>query len=453
MSKLQYTNVSLNQPQHSRDIKGDDDIFLAELKSRKTGGQNDRLMYRPGQAPAWAENESSEEEDADLLTRRRRVQEKLRKKRRNEQEEVERSVDVKGESIPRRERRKFVAEIVADDAAPAAQTKEEEEPAAPAAPRVFDTSNLEVQELPSSEEEEEESEEDSRRARARARFKQKQQEEAQAQATVKQEEDEEEEGDSEYETDTSDEEEDYPSRPLLKPTFVSKKDRETIAERERLEAEKEQEDLEAAKREKQRKKESRQLVVEDVKREEEAAEAAIVEGSEELPDDNDDVNEEEELEKWKIRELKRIKRDKEKLEQEAADLAAKERRKNMTDAEVEAENLKKPQRKIKGDMRYLQKYYHRGAFYQDETEKDQVWNRDFMAPTGEDRTVDKSLLPQVLQVKKFGLKSRTKYTHLTDQDTSARDVNPWASKDAVQKRKLAGEGKLEYTKKRAKPSK
>jgi microfibrillar-associated protein 1 len=54
----------------------------------------------------------------------------------------------------------------------------------------------------------------------------------------------------------------------------------------------------------------------------------------------------------------------------------------------------------------LQKYYHAGAFYLDEN--DPVFQRDFSAPTGADATVDRTLLPQVLQVKKFGVKGRTK---------------------------------------------
>jgi len=63
-----------------------------------------------------------------------------------------------------------------------------------------------------------------------------------------------------------------------------------------------------------------------------------------------------------------------------------------------------------------------------------VNQRDFSAPTGEDRTVDRTLLPKVLQVKKFGLKGRTKYTHLVDQDTSLVQGPPgmWAQLKAAQ---------------------
>lgn len=80
----------------------------------------------------------------------------------------------------------------------------------------------------------------------------------------------------------------------------------------------------------------------------------------------------------------------------------------------------------KGKYKFLQKYYHRGAFYLDE-EQD-VFKRDFAEQTLEDH-FDKTVLPKVMQVKNFGRCGRTKYTHLVDQDTTQFD-SPWYSETA-----------------------
>lgn len=83
-------------------------------------------------------------------------------------------------------------------------------------------------------------------------------------------------------------------------------------------------------------------------------------------------------------------------------------------------------------MKFMQKYYHRGAFFMDEEEE--LYKRDFTAPTGDDH-FDKSVLPKVMQVRKdqFGKMSRTKYTHLGDQDTSKKD-SAWSQKTPIAER-------------------
>lgn len=84
----------------------------------------------------------------------------------------------------------------------------------------------------------------------------------------------------------------------------------------------------------------------------------------------------------------------------------------------------------------MQKYYHRGAFYQDND--DPVFQRDYNLPTPMEMQ-DKSMLPQILQkrIGNFGKKGQSKYTHLTAEDTS--DLNPLTRAD---------ESLLEYWKRR-----
>lgn len=131
------------------------------------------------------------------------------------------------------------------------------------------------------------------------------------------------------------------------------------------------------------------------------------------------MNEEEELAAWKIRELLRIKRDREQRDLKLVDEEDIERRRGLTDEQIAEENKKDGKLAVeKKTLRYMQKYYHKGAFYQDESKMEEAFKTtDVNAPTLEDHQ-DKSVLPSVMQVKNFGKIGRTKYTHLVDQDTT-----------------------------------
>jgi len=230
------------------------------------------------------------------------------------------------------------------------------------------------------------------------------------------------EEESEYESEYESEEE---SGPRLKPVFVRKRDRVTLLEREKRD-EKEKEVEEDKKRTTEiRRKETLKIIEQDNKKE--------LEKDMDIDDklmysiNTDDENDEAEYEGWKIRELKRIKKQREDRDQTDKEKEEIERVRNMTEEERRAEfraNPKKITNKAsKGKYKFLQKYYHRGAFYLNE--ESDVYSRDFSNPTLEDH-FDKTILPKVMQVKNFGRSGRTKYTHLVDQDTTSFD-SPWTA--------------------------
>lgn len=99
----------------------------------------------------------------------------------------------------------------------------------------------------------------------------------------------------------------------------------------------------------------------------------------------------------------------------------------MTEEERRAEMKNNPKqvtnKAAKGKYKFMQKYYHRGAFFM--AEEEDLYRRDYSGATLEDK-FDKTVLPKVMQVKNFGRSGRTKYTHLVDQDTTKFD-SPWTA--------------------------
>ncbi|XP_056134271.1 microfibrillar-associated protein 1 [Lampris incognitus] len=296
----------------------------------------------------------------------------------------------------------------------------------------------------SSEEEEEEEEEevdDEEIERRRAMMRQRAQERKNEEMELMEVEEEgrsgeESESESEYEEYTDSEDE---AEPRLKPVFIRKKDRVTVAEREAEEQRQRELDVENKRQAEERRRYTLKIVEEEAKKEFEENRRTLA-ALEAL--DTDGENEEEEYEAWKVRELKRIKRDREAREAMEKEKTEIDRFHNLTEEERRAE-LRNSGKVItnkasKGKYKFLQKYYHRGAFFMDE-EQD-VYKRDFSAPTLEDH-FNKTILPKVMQVKNFGRSGRTKYTHLVDQDTTSFD-SAWAQESAQNskffKQKAAG---------------
>lgn len=256
---------------------------------------------------------------------------------------------------------------------------------------------------------------------------------------------------SSYETESDDDDSQdgfIGHRPLAKPVFVPRVSRETLTEREALEREEE----EAAEKERvrleQRKEQTKELVAARLAEEEaqEAAAAAGPRGMADIVTDDELVDEEEEYEAWRLRELKRIARDIEEREREVREAEERERWKAMTEDErqkvLDARRGEGEQTSVKDkkNWKFLQKYYHRGAFFQTEAEykgeaaplAGEATQRDFSAPTGADLG-DRSALPAVMQVKNFGRRGQTKWTHLVGEDTTDFAA-PWGQNEIIRKK-------------------
>ncbi|KAK4382926.1 Microfibrillar-associated protein 1 [Sesamum angolense] len=405
-----------------------DTVIAIRDKLRGKIGQTKVKRYWPGKAPEWADDN---DEDGDIRMARTAALEKafpshegpdvMRKDDPRLRRLAESRIDNRDE-VREDHRRIRQAEIIS--------TEEEES-------RRQEGLDLE---------EEDEDALEERRRRIREKLLLRQQEEAALLPEEEEEEvEEEEEEESEYETDS---EEEMTGIAMVKPVFVPKSERDTIAERERLEAEERALEEAVKRRMEERKKETKEIVVEKIKEDQEIQKNMELEANIADVDTDDDVNEAEEYEAWKSREIARIKRDREDRDAMLKEKEEIEKVRNMTEEERREWERKnpKPTAPAKQKWRFMQKYYHKGAFFQTNADDhagtagaENIYTRDFSAPTGEDK-MDKTILPKVMQVKHFGRSGRTKWTHLVNEDTTDWN-NPWTYNDPLRAKynqKMAG---------------
>jgi len=406
--------------------------------------------YFPGQAPAYADADDDDEDDLSTILQRRNaaanaVEEVV--------EEDVQKMDSDSDEDDEVERRRAAIRARRSQRD---EEDEKEEEAEDSEPKEEDHSpehvtRVVVAEVVDDSDSEDEEEIAKRRAAIRARRLQREAEEAAAAAEeeeAKEEDDEEgEESDEESEWETDSEDEDnLIAQTRLKPKFVPRTERETIHEQERKEAEQAALEEKAEQDKEERKKESHKMLEDELRK-------GAIEDNEisdtEMPDDDDDMDEEEQYNIWKFRELERVLDEKEAREAQAKEAAEILRRRNLTDEERATEDAadKERQHRLgkmqdKGKWGFMQKYYHKGAFFQDTnkhgvSEYDELFNRDYGGATLEDH-FDKSSLPAVLQVKKFGHIGQTKYTHLKDQDTTVKEKDQGWGADAKLREKYLG---------------
>jgi microfibrillar-associated protein 1 len=232
---------------------------------------------------------------------------------------------------------------------------------------------------------------------------------------------------------------------IAKPLFVPKHKRHLI----QSEVQKTEQEVARQQREEQRVQkrimESRGMVVAAVQAAA-AAKGADEEEDEEAggatnapPNDDDDINREEERDAWEMRELARLLSALDQIKEREVEQLEYERRRTMTDKECLEEdtrngryqrpgsNHEPSEQKTKG--RHNQRFFHRGAYYQqaDEWDESDVRHKAAeyaRAATGDDK-IDRSQLPEVMQVKNFGLaRQNHKYKGLAKEDTGSITILP-----------------------------
>lgn len=219
-----------------------------------------------------------------------------------------------------------------------------------------------------------------------------------------------------------------PQRKFIAPTFVKKNQRKALSAAPERTAEKI-----AAEEERRRQEKANEMLQAQIEKDmaERAANRRAWDDDDEAiaadVDDTDDVDPEAERAAWKLRELKRVKREREVIEVAEKEREEVERRRNLSAAEREAEDkeyieAQKAEQEGKGQMGFMQKYFHKGAFFQGEggEAEEAAKRRDIMGARYADDAVNRELLPQYMQIRdmtKLGRKGRTKYRDMKTEDT------------------------------------
>jgi len=142
-------------------------------------------------------------------------------------------------------------------------------------------------------------------------------------------------------------------------------------------------------------------------------------------DDTDALDPPSELAAWKLRELQRVKRSRSAIEAAERERDEIERRRGLSQSAREAEDRaflagQREEREGRGKMGYLQKYHHKGAFFQEDARELGLGGRDVMGGRFVDEVRDRELLPRYLQVRdmaRVGRKGASKYRDLKSEDT------------------------------------
>ena len=258
--------------------------------------------------------------------------------------------------------------------------------------------------------------------------------------------------DEEEEYEEEEEEEEEEETVTIRPTFVKKSQRVTLKDENTLQKEAAEEKAREEAAEALRREQTKEMIAAEESREEDAK-LDLVDGMIEDIEKLDDPDKEYEL--WKIRELNRLKRDKEAEGKLDAEREGVDERKNWSDERVMRERkAEEREARARGEdsedsrsatkRKVMQRGYYKGAFFQEDMEKLSK-THDWDAPTGEDNWFNRTSDLDSVKYKKYGAAAKVKSSSLRDQDTTIRDSPPhYGMSDRKRPREREGDHYSDY---------